>query len=211
MPNITGRVRLSNNPLLPAPQDFDFEILSSNGGGNGGNQPPPPSNGQDMIDLSTVTINSSPKDIHTWPITIAIKGIVMRSGNDSFPGLSFQFDKVVPENWKYFTHPPSDDNFQYTVWACANYNGRISGAAFIQMWQGRINTGAPILTDFHTNWAYSSRWGDLNLYLPKVGDQMGFMVSAGNGRDQNSVTSVRERSNVVIAQLPVGDNGSFSY
>ena len=25
--SVTGRVRLSNNPLLPGPQDFDFEIL----------------------------------------------------------------------------------------------------------------------------------------------------------------------------------------
>jgi len=210
MANITGRVRLSNNPLLPSAQDFDFEILNSNSGGNGGNQPPPPP-GQDMIDLSTVTINSSPKDIHTWPITISIKGIVMEPSNAAHPGLSFQFDKIVPENWKYFTHPPSDDNFQYTVWAIGALSGRLSGAAFIQMWQGRINTGAPILTDFHTNWAYSSRWGDLNLYIPKVGDMMGFLVSAGNGRDQNSVTSVRERSNVVVVTLPNGDNGSFSY
>lgn len=79
------------------------------------------------------------------------------------------------------------------------------------MWQGRINTGAPILTDFHTNWAYSSRWGDLNLYLPKIGDAMGFLVSAGNGRDQSGVTSVRERSNVVVVTLPAGDSGNFSY
>lgn len=201
-----GTVRLSGG-VLPSPADFNFEILSVDD-----NVPMPPNNG-DMIDLSSVTIASSPSDIAQWPITRSIKQIVMSPSN----GLSFVFDKELPESWKWFTGH-GDDNFQYTVWAAAFYNGKITAAAFIQMWEGRDGTGTmdpnPPLnwsTHFHQNWAYSSRWGDLNLYVPKAGDQMGFLVSAGNGRDQSSVTSVRERSNIVVINVPSNSQGSWSF
>jgi len=40
---------------------------------------------------------------------------------------------------------------------------------------------------------------------------MGFFVSAGNARGDGGVSSVRERSNVVIISLPAGDNGYFPF
>jgi hypothetical protein len=48
-------------------------------------------------------------------------------------------------------------------------------------------------------------------YQPHAGEQMGFFVSAGNARGFGGVSSVRERSNVVLVALPAGDNGSFSF
>jgi len=48
-------------------------------------------------------------------------------------------------------------------------------------------------------------------YQPHAGEQMGFFVSAGNARGEGGVSSVRERSNVVIVSLPQGDNGFFPF
>jgi hypothetical protein len=47
-------------------------------------------------------------------------------------------------------------------------------------------------------------------YQPQVGEQMGFFVSAGNARGTTTVTSVRERSNVVLVNLPANDTGVFT-
>ena len=74
------------------------------------------------------------------------------------------------------------------------------------MWKGRPNTGAPILTEFATNWAYDARWGPMAGHQPQVGEQMGFFLSAGAARGYGVPTSVRERSNVVIISLPAGDS-----
>jgi hypothetical protein len=48
-------------------------------------------------------------------------------------------------------------------------------------------------------------------YQPHPGEQMGFFVSAGNARGETGVSSVRERSNVVVVALPAGDSGSFTF
>jgi len=79
------------------------------------------------------------------------------------------------------------------------------------MWRGRASTGAPILTNFATNWAYDSRWGPMAGYQPHVGEQMGFFLSAGNARGETDVSSVRERTNVVVVALPAGDSGNFTF
>jgi hypothetical protein len=46
-------------------------------------------------------------------------------------------------------------------------------------------------------------------HQPQVGEQMGFFVSAGDARGVGGVTSRRERSNVILVNLPAGDSGSF--
>ena len=92
-----------------------------------------------------------------------------------------------------------------------NVNGHWYTSGFIQMWRDRASTGAPILTDFARNWAYDARWGPMNHYQPHVGELMGFFVSAGDARNWGSVTSVRERSNVVAVNLPANDTGVFTF
>ena len=71
--------------------------------------------------------------------------------------------------------------------------------------------GAPILPAScgWSNWAYGGRWGPMASYNPQPGDQVGFFVTAGNARGDGGVTSVRERSNVVLVTLP--DSGFVSY
>jgi hypothetical protein len=169
----------------------------------------------DAIDLSTVTIHNSPSDIASWPVTRTITGV--RLQNDSAPddqrGLGFLFDNVLPENWKASPGPdsPPGDNWQYTVWVALRVNGGWHASGFIDMWQGRPATGAPI-EEHWNDWAYDvSRWGDMVNFPPKPGDAIGLFVSAGNARGQSGVTSVRERSNVVAILLPAGDAGTWSF
>ncbi len=61
------------------------------------------------------------------------------------------------------------------------------------------------------NWAYDARWGPMAHYQPHAGEQMGFFLSAGNARGESGVSSVKERTNVVLVSLPAGDSGVFSF
>jgi len=159
------------------------------------------------FDLSTALVVDSPMDIASWPITETITSITMATP----AGLSFTFDPVLPDSWKWFTGNGTTDNYQYTVWAMLYINGQWVTSGFIQMWQGRDSTGAPIIAEFPINWAYDSRWGPMNGYQPTVGEQMGFFVSAGNARGTDTVTSVKARSNVVFVNLPANDTGTFQF
>jgi hypothetical protein len=164
---------------------------------------------RDAIDLSQAAVYSSPADIASWPVTGAITSLTMQPSASAAAGLSFTF--TTQNTWPDYTPPGWSGPLEYTVWAVVKINGQWNTAGFIQMWRGRPSTGAPILTDFAKNWAYSSRWGPMQGYQPQVGEQMGFFLSAGNARDQTTATSVRERTNVVVVNLPANDTGVFTY
>jgi hypothetical protein len=105
------------------------------------------------------------------------------------------------------------------VWAVVKVNGQWYTSGFIQMWRQRASTGAPLTeivpgtgsSQFAVNWAYDGRWGPMAGHQAVAGEQMGFFVSAGNARGVGTVTSVRERSNVVLINLPVNDTGTFTF
>jgi hypothetical protein len=168
----------------------------------GGGGPPP----NDAIDLRSAQVYNSPADIASWPATAKITSVSMSSS----AGLSVEF--TTKASWPDVVPPGFAGPLQYTVWAVVNIDGRWYTAGFIQMWRGRPSTGAPILANFATNWAYDPvRWGPMASYQPHAGDQMGFFVSAGNARGEGGVSSIRERSNVVLIPLPAGDNGYFPF
>jgi hypothetical protein len=158
----------------------------------------------DAIDLRQARVYNSPPDIASWPATSTITRIDMGAS-----GLSFQFS--TQNSWPDVVPPGFSGPLQYTVWAVVNINGQWNTSGFIQMWRGRAGTGAPILANFASNWAYDARWGPMAGYQPHVGEQMGFFLSAGNARGESSVSAIRERSNVVIVSLPAGDIGSFPF
>jgi hypothetical protein len=174
--------------------------------------PPPPSGGGggscaggDQMNLGAARVYNSPPDIASWPATYCISHLNMSSS----AGLSF--DSAALSRWPDYQPPGWDGPLQYTVWAVVNIGGQWYTSGFVQMWRGRGSTGAPILAEFSRNWAYDSRWGPMAGYQPHAGEQMGFFLSAGNARGVGTVTSARERTNVVVVSLPAGDNGSFSF
>jgi hypothetical protein len=174
----------------------------------------------DAVDLHSVIVHNSPADIADWPVTRAITRLTMRPSSDPQPGLIFEFDQPLPDEWEWLTREqrgwqPGDssslENYQCTVWALVWVNSRWHASGYIQLWKGLSRVGAPILSDFHANWAYDSRWGDAHDYIPASGDAIAFFVSAGNARGQTAATSRRERSNVVGLHLPIGDSGVFDF
>jgi hypothetical protein len=213
MSNITGRLRLSGNPILGQPEDFNFEILDSNiPSPNPIPAPIPLPNPVETIDLRAVRIHNSPTDMADWAIT----RIITRLKVDRRTGWQFEFNIPLPENWKWRSNPANpEENYQYTVWPIILYRGAPNTSGIVDMWSGRVGTGGFELPtfheDFHQNWCYDSRWGDMSLYYPNPGDMMGFFVSAGHARGVAGITSVKERSNVVVVRLPIDDLGDWIF
>jgi hypothetical protein len=172
----------------------------------------------DAINLSMVAVYNSPPDIASWPATTAITQVHSRPSGDPYSGYSFTFSANA--TWPDYTPPGWDGPIQYTVWALVKISGQWYTSGFIQMWRDRPSTGAVMLevpsgcggyNNFACNWAYDSRWGPMNHYQPQAGEQIGFFVSAGNARGVTTVTSVRERSNVVVINLPANNYGDWSF
>lgn len=180
---------------------------------------------QDAIDLSRAVIHNSPADVASWPATTSITTLNMRPIGDYAEGVSLNFS--ARSRWPDYTPPGWDGPIQYTIWAGMNINGVWHVAGFMQMWRERVATGAPLLTrvpscqingvaatnrtHFACDWAYDGRWGALAGRDPVIGEAMVFFVTAGNARNIGTVTSLRERSNVVMVNLPAGDNGTFTF
>lgn len=183
-------------PLIVAPPP------GGGGGGGGGGS------AVDMMSLASVSVHGGPADATSWPATTAITRI------DMSPGLGFSFQFSARSTWPDYTPPGWDGALQYTVWPVVRVNGSWYTAAIVQMWRDRPGTGAFGLStwrdDFPANWSYIAG-GPMAGYHPNPGDQMGFFVTAGNARFQTGVTSLRERSNVVIITLPAGDVGTFPF
>ena len=169
------------------------------------------------FDLAPVTIYNSPPDIASWPVTGTITKVSIIPG----PGVYITCNKVSPPNASPPPAPgewPQDPSIypdaiglQYTLWVALKVSGVWAASGFIQMWLGRPGTAAlPIGNDFATNWAYDGRWGTLNGQTPTPGTQMGFLVSAGNARGFTGVSTVRERSEVVLLNLPDANGGTFT-
>lgn len=187
----------------------------STGNGGGGTDPgtptgpgefPPGNGGGDGATMGSAQVYSSIPDIFDWPVTTTITQVVMAP---SPFGQAVHFGANA--TWPPYTPPGWTGNIQYTMWIFVRVSGLWYTSGFIQMWQTRENTGAPILTEWQSNWAYDQRWGPMMTYTPAVGDEIGYMVSAGNARGVGNVTSVRERSNIVSVHIPAGNSGTFNF
>lgn len=166
---------------------------------------------EDMVPFNQIEWVNVPRGFESYEKVSDITAIHMRPGQNN--GLSFEFDRskfppdFVPVGW--------DGPIQYTVCAGFNINGRWIASGFIQMWEDRPSTGAPIIAQW-ADWAYDrNRWGDLVGYRPKAGDKILLMIAAGNARQgsqgDGAYTKVPYRTNIVIVELPEGDFGDFSF
>jgi hypothetical protein len=171
---------------------------------------------RDAIDMSQVVVYNSPADIASWPVTGAITqvnidptlGVYVTSNTVSAP---YSSPPPLAGQWPQPATGASQ-GLQYTLWAVVEISGTWYTSGFVQMWIGRPGTGSkPIGTDWSQNWAYADRWGPMRSYVPTPGSQMGFFLSAGNARGQTDVTTVRERTNVVLVTLPANDTGVFTF
>jgi hypothetical protein len=156
---------------------------------------------KDMIDISSVEFHSSPEEVKAWSITVPLTGIHLKADHVDESGVAPLFDRT---RWPEFVPPGWDGPLQSTLWLFVPVDGRWHGAAIIEFWKGRVWSGAPLLA-FYTEWIYNNQWGpEMQRYVPREGDTVGFMVSAGQLRLNKNLISVRERSNIVTCRL-VGD------
>jgi hypothetical protein len=177
----------------------------------------------DAIDLREAHISHSP-DVAGWMPTIRITRVSCTAAG----GFVIEFDRPVPDRWKWFTGNPANpnDNYQWTVWMIVHVAGAWLGAALVPMWQGRTmgdRAIPPLFADVDGAPGWTRLWGDVRRpwgamsdYVPQAGEAIGILVTAGNGRLTSGVDlehglSVRERSNVVTFTLHADDSGDVIY
>lgn len=164
---------------------------------------------QDMIDISRAHIVNAP-DVRTWPATARITGVSFADGVTRVAFTKQDGDSrwpdVVPPGWK--------EPLQYTLWLFVRNGDEWAGSGFIQFWHGRDGSGSPADPDvpsvYDKHWYYAARWTPVYGHGPiKPGENIGFMVTSGNARDNIGPNSVQERSNIVV--FAATDTGTYSF
>ncbi len=163
----------------------------------------------DMLNLSLANLQSSPPDIATWPITTTITSFTFTPAS-----LDLEFSKKSGgSRWPDYPPPGWTGPIQYTLWLFLHLGGTWYGAGAVLIWFGETLSGiAP--SGIGTNptwWLYApALWGPMVGYQPAVGESVGFMVSAGDARTVTTVTSVQERSQVIVVPFPSDSGGMWT-
>lgn len=148
------------------------------------------------IDLATCVLHNSP-DIRDWATTAKITRLEFRPR-----GVHVEHTKRDGAwCWPNFRPAGWDGDLQYTLWLFERIEGVWHGSGGIQFWQScDENGGAP--ENFAAGWFYAAdRWAPMTGYQPIPGETVGFLVTAGDARNNGTVT-VRERSEMVVMPFP---------
>lgn len=150
---------------------------------------------RDGFDITSAVIHNS-HDVKSWPATATITKLEFRSS-----GVHVEHTKNQgPGAWPNFRPPGWDGDLQYTLWIFLNLNGW-QGSGCIEFWQSCDQNGGPP-EQFAKNWYYAAdRWAPMTGHQPSPGEMVGFMVSAGDARN-NGAQSVQERSTIVLMPFP---------
>jgi hypothetical protein len=160
----------------------------------------------DMLNLASVTVLSSPADIATWAQTATLSLFDFQT-----TGVQVTFDKQSGAGRWPDQHDPTlapSDTLQYTLWLFLQIGGTWYGAALIQYWFGLARNGGPP-SQMAVNWTGGNKslWSPMGANQPAVGVNVGFMVSAGNGRNNAGAPfTIKERSQTILIPMP-SDNG----
>ena len=167
--------------------------------------PSAPAGPSDGIDLNQATIHNSPSDVARWPATARITLLDLGTN-----GVHVDFTKKDgPGSWPDVPFLTPGEDLQYTLWIVLNINGRWHASGCIEFWRGLDRNGGPP-SQYAQNWYYDpSRWGAMTGHQPSPGEQVGFLVTAGDSRNNGNVI-VKERSNVVVVPFP-GGAGTFPF
>jgi hypothetical protein len=165
----------------------------------------------DGIDMTQAVVHNSPGDVASWPATTKITRLEVQ------PGGAFQIDFTKRDgagSWPDYTPPGFAGPIEYTLWIVENINGQWHTSGGIQIWRDPGMTlwsgGQP--SGLAVDWFYDpNRWGPLTTHQPAPGEQVGFFVTAGNARNEHNVTSVRERSNVILVPFPDNSGAKYTY
>ena len=157
----------------------------------------------DAINLGQAAIHNSPSDVAGWPATATITRLVLAPS-----GAHVEFTKQ--NEWPDVTYPGWGGPLQYTLWIVLNINGQWHASGCIEYWKGLYESGGPV-NRYAQDWYYDPmRWGPMAGHQPAPGEQVGFLVTAGDARN-NGGSALRERSNVVVVPFPNNNGGSYSF
>lgn len=167
--------------------------------------PAPPTGGPapgDAINLNTVIIHNSP-NVASWPVTTKLSRLdLMPSGAHAEFSAQGSWPEVIPPGWT--------GGIQWTLWIVLNINGQWHASGCIEYWKGLYESGGPV-SGYARDWYYDPiRWGPMAGHQPAPGEQVGFLVTSGDARN-NGPSSVRERSNVVLVSFPSNSGQSFVF
>lgn len=151
---------------------------------------------KDGIDLGAVQYHNSP-NVSAWPATATITKLEFRQ-----TGVHVEHTRNQgPSAWPNFRPAGWDGDLQFTLWIFLNIGGQWHGAGCIQFWQSCDQNGGPP-EEFAKNWYYAAdRWAPMTGHQPQKGETVGFMVSAGDARNDGA-HSVDERSSIVAIPFP---------
>jgi len=168
--------------------------------------PPPPSIPPGDAILRSATIYASARDVASWPATATITLLDFNAN-----GVRVDFTKKTGVGrWPDVVPPGWDGPLQYTLWMVVNVNGQWATAGGVEYWYGLDRSGGPP-SMFAQNWYYNPQvWGPLATHQPSVGEEVGFVVTAGDQRAKD-VSPVRERSNVVIVPFPSNSGAIYQF
>jgi hypothetical protein len=157
----------------------------------------------DGINLGTAIIHNSPGDVASWAVTTTLTRLdLMPSGAHAEFGKQASWPEVVPPGWS--------GGIQWTLWIVLNVNGQWHASGCIEYWKGLYESGGPV-SGYARDWYYDPiRWGAMAGHQPAPGEQVGFLVTSGDARN-NGPSSVRERSNVVLVSFPANSGRSFVF
>src|SRR5262249_27987110 len=144
--------------------------------------------------LYQATILNSPSDVASWAVTSTITRLDLTPG-----GVHVEHTKGCC--WPDITPPGWDGPLQYTLWIVLNINGRWYASGIMEYWRGRDLAGGPLGQIAQNNYYDPARWAPMTGHQPAPGEQVGFLVTAGDARN-NGPTIVRERSQVVMVSFP---------
>lgn len=151
---------------------------------------------KDAIDIGSVQIHNS-HDVRGWPVSATITKLEFRP-----TGVHVEHTKNQGAGaWPNFRPPSWEGDLQYTLWIFLQISGQWHGSGCIEYWQSCDQNGGPP-EEFAKNWYYAAdRWAPMTGHQPAPGEFVGFMVSAGDARN-NGAQSVQERSNIVVVPFP---------
>lgn len=186
----------TNGPWSPTQALLTPVVPSGPAPGAGGS-------GSDAIDLSQAIIHNSPQDVATWARSSTVTRL------DLMP-TGAHIESTRQDAWPDFFPPGWSGPLQYTLWIALKINGQWHASGCIEYWRGLYEGGGPV-DQYAQNWYFDPmRWGPMTGHQPAVGEQVGFFVTAGDARN-NGTISVRERSNVVLVPFPPSSGGRFSF
>lgn len=160
----------------------------------------------DAINLGLATIMNSPSDVASWRASATLQ--LLDLGQN---GVHVDFTKKDgPGRWPDFIPPGWTGPLEYTLWIVLNVNGGWYASGCIEFWNGLDRNGGPP-GEYARNWYFdAARWGPMTGHQPAPGEQVGFLVTAGDARN-NRGTALKERSNVVVIPFPGPAGGVFRF